>query len=611
MTNENNENKELEQNEQTHQDNQEIENSNDSESTDNNKAEEIAEPKQESQNEENTSVKEPEGSADEVKTEFSVPPPPEFLDPKEELKRREEEKKAAQEEKKKQEEEEKAKKEAEKEEEKKKEAYVPDPNFEAPVNEEAQKKQNAEFEKLLNEVTELHGKKEDITDYRNTRKLIVTLRERVSALFLISAEQKDSLISKIQEIFEHIAEKQEKERENINQVYDENLEKIKPTIEEGIKKALENELFKDARKELIELQKKVREVKLRPSDRDNIFAKIQEGFDEVNAREEKYRESFEMESSENYIQIKPKVEKAAENAKTTEKFNDARKELIELQKELKEVKLTRTNRDELFGIVREAFNELNAKQDKERAEFLEKAEEEYPKAAQIVDEAIKFSVDPDNITKARPKLIEAQNKLKDFTLTRQQRDELFGKIREIFNQLNENNEENTEEFQKEASLNFAKLEIKVNEAVANVEYSEDFRDIREGLIMVQDEIKIVKLKRNQRNELLSRVRKGFEKFDKKRKDYNDRRKEEKTRKLKNIVETLEEKNKRFQENIETDKASLSEQEAKLESATDEEKAEIEKSIKSLNDKITSREKNLEQNNARIEDINKELAKLNK
>lgn len=611
MTNENNENKELEQNEQTHQDNQEIENSNDSESTDNNKAEEIAEPKQESQNEENTSVKEPEGSADEVKTEFSVPPPPEFLDPKEELKRREEEKKAAQEEKKKQEEEEKAKKEAEKEEEKKKEAYVPDPNFEAPVNEEAQKKQNAEFEKLLNEVTELHGKKEDITDYRNTRKLIVTLRERVSALFLISAEQKDSLISKIQEIFEHIAEKQEKERENINQVYDENLEKINPTIEEGIKKALENELFKDARKELIELQKKVREVKLRPSDRDNIFAKIQEGFDEVNAREEKYRESFEMESSENYIQIKPKVEKAAENAKTTEKFNDARKELIELQKELKEVKLTRTNRDELFGIVREAFNELNAKQDKERAEFLEKAEEEYPKAAQIVDEAIKFSVDPDNITKARPKLIEAQNKLKDFTLTRQQRDELFGKIREIFNQLNENNEENTEEFQKEASLNFAKLEIKVNEAVANVEYSEDFRDIREGLIMVQDEIKIVKLKRNHRNELLSRVRKGFEKFDKKRKDYNDRRKEEKTRKLKNIVETLEEKNKRFQENIETDKASLSEQEAKLESATDEEKAEIEKSIKSLNDKITSREKNLEQNNARIDDINKELAKLNK
>jgi hypothetical protein len=573
-----------------------------------NHAQETATNEQEQQVE-STETKTTEVKAEVPQAAFSTPAPPEPEDPKEKLvrERAEKEAKAKEEAEKKAADEKEAKEERK---EKHKEEYVPDPNFVAPVNEEALKKQEEQYEKLAVEVQNLFDKRDDFTDYRNTKKIIVTLREQISALFLITVEKKEELTNKIQEVFEVIAEKQEKERENINQVYDENITKVKPAIEVGVKVALEKELFKESRAELIELQKQVKAAKIRQSDKDDLFAQIQGGFDKVNEKETAFRESFEMESSENYLKISPKVKQITEESNSNENFNENRKKLIELQKEIKETTLTRAKKDELFGIVREAFNSLNERQDAEREDFMKEANANYEVATKDVDEAIAFASDPNNIAQARPTLIAAQNKLKDLKLTRQQRDELFGKIRAIFNQLNENNEENTEEFQKEANLNFAKLEIKVNEAVANVEYSQDFRDIREGLIMVQDEIKIIKLKRQQRNELLSRVRKGFEKFDKKRKEYSERRKEEKSKKLQNILDTLNEKNNRFNSEIEAEEATLNENQGKLESASDEEKSEIEKAIKSSNDRIANKKKNIESNNERIDDIKKELEKLN-
>lgn len=483
-----------------------------------------------------------------------------------------------------------------------------EPAFEAPINEEALAKQREELKHLSEELEKLKPAIESGDNFRAIRKSLVALKEQVIAQFLIDIKEKDPLLDSIQNAFETITGKQKEEREELNKIFDENLEKVEPEIKKQMQEAVTQEMFKDGRKQLIDIQKSVKDNKLRASDRDKLFALIQDGFDVINAKEQKAREEYEMECSENYLTIKPKVQAVVDESSNAENFNDSRKKLIELQKELKDLKLTKANRNELFTMIREVFNKINDKQDEERKEFNVEADKNYEVLKPVVDEAIKFAIDPTNFAKARQKLIDTQKNLKDVKLTRDQRDELFGMIRKIFNKLNDNTGENTEDFKKEANINFLKLEIKVNEAIANVEYSDDFRDIREGLVTVQDEVKILKITRKQRNELLSRIRKAFDKFDSKRKAYTKRRKSEKKRKLQSILDNLELKNKKNQEQIDADKVDLKSNEDKLESASDEEKESISKIIASINDKIKSKEDVVKANNTRIENIKNELTK---
>ncbi len=482
------------------------------------------------------------------------------------------------------------------------------PTFEPPVNPEALEKQKDEFNNLEKQVSELAANINESTDFRAVRKNIVTLKEQILSLFLIPIVDKDKLTNTLQETYEKLAEKQDEIKEEMNKIFDENLAKYTAIVDEKLKEASELEIFKNARKILQTVQKDLKPAKLRQGDKDEFFRKIQDVFDAINVKEAAERESYEMECSNNYLMLKPKVEQITKIVDGSDRFNDSRKKLIDLQNEIKEIKLKRNNRDELFQIIRESFNKLNERQDKHREVFTTESKENYEKIVPVVEQAIEFASNPSNFSTARQTLINVQKDLKELALTKSQRDELFGKIRECFSSLNEQQDENREEYEQESNQNFAKLEIKVNEALMNVEYSSDFRDIREGLLTVQDEIKILKLKRSQRLDLSAKIRSGFEKFDAKRNEYNKIKNEEKKRKLNSILENLNLKVTRLKDSIVTDKNTLNEYNQKVIDASEEEKANYEKNINELASKITEKESTLENTNKRISDINEELNK---
>lgn len=483
------------------------------------------------------------------------------------------------------------------------------PKFEAPVNTEALQKQKDEFANLEKQVEELANNINDETDFRALRKNIVTLKEQIISLFLIPIADKDKLTNALQETYEKLAEKQAELRQEINKVFDENLEKMNSFVDEKLKEANELDIFKNARKILQTVQKELKSAKLRQSDKDTFFKKVQDVFDAINQKEIAERESYEMECSNNYLILKPKVEQITKLVDESDKFNDSRKRLIDLQNEIKNTKLKRNNRDELFQVIRECFNRLNERQDHTREAFNSESTENYDKMKPLVEQAIEFAVNPSNFATARQTLINLQKELKEIVLSRGQRDEFFGKIREVFTSLNEQQDENREEFDNESNQNYAKLEIKVNEALMNIEYSNDFRDIREGLLMVQDEIKIMKLKRSQRNELYSKIRLGFEKFDKKREEYSKQKNDEKKRKLSSILENLNLKVTRMSESLDADKQIEQDLKSKLESASDEDKANLEASITDIQSKIDDKNQTLEKTNKRIEDLKQEIEKL--
>jgi hypothetical protein len=413
----------------------------------------------------------------------------------------------------------------------------------------------------------------------------------------------------LQQSFNVLNEKQEAAKKNIDEVYSKNLELFNVKYEAAIKFVTETTEFKAAREKLIELQKELKVTQLKRDTKDKLFAQIQEFFEGINKKQEALRETFEAEASENLAKIMPRIEEVLSAVKNANIFKDARQQLIDLQNEIKGVRIKREKKDDIFGTIREAFNDLNTRQDEERKTFDTQADSNYAEIKPIIDEAVEFAKTNVEPSIAREKLIQTQAKLKDLVLRRTQRDELYGMLREVFESLTGSSQEDKEAFEKEANENYSKLEIKVSEAIANVEYSNDFKDIREGLIAVQDEIKIVRLKKDQRNELFKRIRKAFEIFDAKRNEYMDKRRGEKAGKLTQILDNLKDRLSKLDEYEANDKNALTAAEAKLAENAGDEVAAAEKI--NINERISERAEKITDIKSRIESIEKELSEEKK
>src|SRR6187402_1159069 len=69
----------------------------------------------------------------------------------------------------------------------------------------------------------------------------------------------------------------------------------------------------------------------------------------------------------NYNILGARVEAAYAQSKSSENFNDTRKEIITLQKELFEANLNRWQKDELIARIRKAFDNINERHDEWRS----------------------------------------------------------------------------------------------------------------------------------------------------------------------------------------------------------------------------------------------------
>jgi len=488
----------------------------------------------------------------------------------------------------------------------KKEPFNPMANYkDMPINKEALAEQNKLFDVIKAEVEKLIESNNISEDFKSARKSIIELKEKILALFLISKVEKDLLIDKLQESFLILNSKQDELKKGLDEVYSKNLEGFKVIYDEVIEFVKNVKEFKLGREKLIDLQKQLKTAQLKRDIKDKLFAEIQEFFEGLNKKQEEFREKFNKESSENLDKILPRISVVLNEVKEAVIFKDARQKLIDLQNELKGVRVLREKKDELFGQIREAFNELNVRQDEERKSFDAEADKNYEQIKPAVDEAVEFvstNVEP---TIAREKLIQTQAMLKDLTLRRTQRDELYGALRTAFESFNGGETVDKEQFEKEADVNYSNLEIKVSEAITNVEYSNDFKDIREGLIAVQDEIKILRLKKDQRNELFKRIRKAFEIFDDKRNEFMDKRRADKGDKLSQILSNLKERLQKLNEYETEDKGQLSELENKLNENPNDENLISQKN--SINEKINERVGKISDIQSRIESITIELA----
>lgn len=424
-------------------------------------------------------------------------------------------------------------------------------------------------------------------------------------------EPKKEIFEKIEKVFEDIQNIFEESKKEKRQEFDENYNAMKEKIDGAAKFLEETDNLKEARERLIDVQKEFKTTRLDKERQRELFEKITKTFEQLYIRQNEERESYEMECIENYHNLKSVVEDAVQFAYSSNEFRRIRQKLIAAQQKFKGLKLLRNQREELYSKIQDAFEDLNKRQDENREQFEYECNANYEMLLPNVEKAIDFADNLTDYKQARENLISAQALIKGTRLTKTQRDKLYGDIRATFEELNLRQGREREEFEKEASDNYDKLKIKIEDVDKTIDPSNDFRQIRDILIAVQNDVKILKLKRVHRNELFQNIRECFAKLDSLRGEYRENKKEEKSKKLSSILANLQGRIKWLEESIAKDKKEMEEEKEKFEQTEGsyEQQKEHEEALSAIEFRIREKENNIRETTERIEDIQKEIDAL--
>lgn len=462
----------------------------------------------------------------------------------------------------------------------------------------------ADFKDEVARALESVDKSSDIRAARN----LINDKIKMLKSFSFDRDTYEELHSKLSSKLDAIIQMQRAEYEKLEHQQVENYNNIKIKVEEAVKAIEEIADVKDARENLIAVQGEMNSLTLKRENKDELVQKFNFAFQNLNKRQAEEWEKYEMECSENHLNLKAKVDAAIAFSTTHPIFKECREKLIEAQKEFKGLRLKKDNREELYSRIQEAFTALNVRQDSEREGFDQEADDNYEKVKPVVTDAVAFANNVTNFKQGREALMDAQAAIKGMKLRKDHRDELYATIRESFDALNSRQSEEREVFDKETAENYTKLDEQLVKCADELNNDPEFNKIRDILIAVQGDVKLLNLKREQRNQLFTRIREQFAILDTKRKEYRENKASEKANKLTNIYSNLQNKLGRVEESISWDIKSLNFQKEKLQNINADEDPKI---IDDINSKIAIFEERIKEKETSIEDIKKRIEDISK
>ncbi|MBL0145684.1 MAG: hypothetical protein IPP48_07890 [Chitinophagaceae bacterium] len=234
----------------------------------------------------------------------------------------------------------------------------------------------------------------------------------------------------------------------------------------------------------------------------------------------------------NYNILGARVEAAYAQSKSSENYNDTRKEIIELQKELFTASLLRWQKDELIARIRSAFDTINARQDEWRSHQnvvkTEQATALQTKYDEIIPKALEL-----NFSDGFAMLKNLQEVTNITNLSKESRDAFYVKLNEAFTTIKTKADE-------ENDANYTLAQKTVDVAIVSSNTSELFKDARAILTAAQNDLKEIRLNRKHKDELFGKLRTAFDELNKKQDEYFTQRKKENNEHLQNLLQTLKE-----------------------------------------------------------------------
>jgi hypothetical protein len=258
------------------------------------------------------------------------------------------------------------------------------------------------------------------------------------------------------------------QEDDLNQNYSD----LKNILEAGLTKASQAENHHEAKGFLIEVQNHFRGLKLRREDREELYTLLQTAFSALNRKIEDERNDFELEALSNYADLKPDVEKASCMALDSMDMKGTWDFLVGIQSRIKAAKLTREQRDELFGMLQEAFGMIKLRRQEEQQVFEHASQVNYLRLKALVDKGLIQAEETHEYKETREFLKKIQSEFKGIKLVHEQREELYSRLQTAFDILGKR----LDEFFRHKKKNW---EVKMQFTLSR--FSADIFELRESL----------------------------------------------------------------------------------------------------------------------------------
>ncbi len=306
----------------------------------------------------------------------------------------------------------------------------------------------------------------------------------------------------------------------------------------------------------------------------------------------------------NYNILGARVEAAYAQSKSSENFNDTRKEIITLQKELFEANLNRWQKDELIARIRKAFDNINARHDEWRTSqtFIktEQADALQLKYDETIPNALAL-----NFSDGFAMLKNLQDITNITNLSKESRNTFYEKLDDAFKTIKAKADEENE-------ANYHLAEKTVEAAIAGSNSSELFKDARAILTDAQGDLREIRLSKKHKDSLFDKLRTAFDELNKKQDEYFTQRKRENNEHLQNLLQILKRALVRKEEGMERLYQARQNIEAKTgmfkntKNSTNELLNQFLERLTDINTKIETAEKDMIQLKKKVEKIEKEL-----
>lgn len=235
---------------------------------------------------------------------------------------------------------------------------------------------------------------------------------------------------------------------------------------------------------------------------------------EGNHKNKELNYKYDSECSQNYEILVGACKSLLHLASNTNDWDSFKKKLNSMMEEGKKLKLKKEQRSEVFDRIDDIYKKMNERRAELKKTHEKDCDNNFSKLKPFFHNALNIATAESDFGKARKQLIEIQSMLKVNKLKNDQRDELFSRIQEAFKILSRRQEEKNKKYESDCNSNFIKLESKVNSCYNLAAQSSDFKDVREKLKSVKQELfDTSPMQKEKKSQLLSKLSDAFTKIN--------------------------------------------------------------------------------------------------
>ncbi len=279
---------------------------------------------------------------------------------------------------------------------------------------------------------------------------------------------------------------------------------------QALQDQLQNENFKDIKRELINLQRDVHDADLDLAEQAELKQHIQNFFDQIQILQDKDQEAFEKEADENHAHLKEGLYACIDFMQENPDDHDsAWNKLLDLQDDFRGRRMRADERETLYAALQELFGIVKKRREKAREEFLTGSENAFSHLHDTVSDLVKSSetADLDELWKD---LVDTVQVIKESQVVPARKKTLFDALDEGFAIAKIRKEEQQFAFQQESAENARFIEQKLQHATEQIEINPDFHKNWQLLLAIQQEFRSRRLEKSLREDLYTELQMLFE-----------------------------------------------------------------------------------------------------